>query len=58
MDVDLGQLPTLNSQSSSKSRRVEASKARLFGRLEATGISLTAFLATFHLTSRDLTGID
>jgi hypothetical protein len=33
-------------------------KARLFGLLEATGISLTAFLATFHLTTRDLTRVD
>ena len=48
----------VESQSSSKSRRVDASKARLFGRLEATGISLTAFLATFHLTTRDFTGVD
>jgi hypothetical protein len=48
----------VESQSSSKSRRVDASKARLFGLLEATGISLTAFLATFHLASRDFSGID
>jgi hypothetical protein len=48
----------VESQSSSKSRRVDASKARLFGLLEATGISLTAFFATFHLSTRDLTRVD
>ena len=44
-------------QSSSNSRRVDASKARL-GRLEATGISLAAFPSTFHLTPRHLTCVD
>ena len=58
MDVDLGQSPHVDSQISSKSRRVEVSKVRLFGRVEATGISLTAFFATFHLSTRDLTRVD
>jgi hypothetical protein len=48
----------VDSQSSSNSRRVDASKARLFGRLEVTGISPTAFLAALYLASRDFSGID
>src|SRR6476661_11295122 len=39
-------------------RRVDTSKGHLFGRLEATGISLATFPSTFHLTPRDLTRVD
>ena len=57
-EVGLRLIASVDSQSSSNSRRVDASKACLFGRFEATAISLTAFPSTFHLAPRDITRVD
>jgi hypothetical protein len=39
-------------------RRVDTSKGHLFGRLEATGISLATFPSTVHLAPGNLTRVD